>query len=219
MDCLKVAYAQKVSDNRDILKLFYSPDCGNTWQLRATRSGSILATVSPQPNTPFTPTSDSEWEEYSYSLPQAMLSEGFQFKFEFTSKGGNNIYIDDINISGNYRNNPILFLPEDSTTNVGISPILDWKSVDTASFYVLQVDTSASFTSTLLQEHQQNFIENNPFNTDTEKQLAGLIPDVNYFWRVLTVTGQDTSNWSDVWLFETTEFIPILGSTSKRRWT
>jgi PKD repeat protein len=93
----KVAHAQKATTNTDNLRIFVSNNCGQSWAIRWTRSGSNLATA-PVQTTAFTPTA-SQWTEYTItSIPASNLVNNFRLKFQFTSGGGNNIYIDDINI-------------------------------------------------------------------------------------------------------------------------
>ena len=94
----KVAYAQKASNNSDILKIFTSTDCGNTWSLRQTLP-SVLLKTAPTHSNSFIPTS-SEWGLEVISLATVGTATNVRIKFEFESGGGNNIYIDDINIGG-----------------------------------------------------------------------------------------------------------------------
>jgi PKD repeat protein len=94
----KVAYAQKSSSSSDVLKLLISTNCGESWILRWSRSGSELASVSAPQSVAFTPTTD-EWKSFSISnLPLSYLTTNFRMKFIFTSGNGNNIYVDDLNI-------------------------------------------------------------------------------------------------------------------------
>jgi PKD repeat protein len=93
----KVAYAMKASGNTDALKVYVSSNCGQSWALRLSRSGTNLANGLTQASA-FTPTAN-QWQEITLSnLPTSYLVSNFRIKFEFTSGGGNNIYLDDINI-------------------------------------------------------------------------------------------------------------------------
>lgn len=48
---------------------------------------------------PFTPNGPDEWNSYTLSIPYTQfLTENFRLKFEFESRLGNNIFLDDINI-------------------------------------------------------------------------------------------------------------------------
>jgi len=82
----------------DKLSLYVSTDCGATWSLKYNESGIDLSTVATVPDD-FAPTSTADWREEKFSLPLQYLSlTNMRLKFVFYSNGGNNIYIDDINI-------------------------------------------------------------------------------------------------------------------------
>ncbi len=204
----KVAYAQKQATDQDALRLLISSDCGNTWLMRSLRLGPTLKSVEPQ-TAAFVPSSDDDWKSFTASIPNFFLKEGFQFKFEFTGKGGNNIYIDDINITGIYKNTVVLSDPQTNAQDVILQPTLDFKSVDQVEHYILQLDTAADFSSALLQEQMTDYIDQSPNNTDTEFEVSSnLLPQTTYYWRAAYITGQDTSQWSDVWNFTTGLDIP-----------
>ncbi|GAB4251501.1 MAG: hypothetical protein Kow0079_05470 [Vicingaceae bacterium] len=93
----KYAYKQKNSNSDDELKVYVSVNCGQTWQLRWFRSGSQLATGSNQSSN-FTPTAN-DWTDVQVSLGGAVSAQNVRIKFQFKAGGGNNIYLDDINIS------------------------------------------------------------------------------------------------------------------------
>ena len=95
----KQAFAKKTSGDTDKLLVYYSTDCGATWILKVPLTVSNLTTA-PDHSIEFVPTS-SEWVTRTVSLSSIGTSTNVRFKFAFTSGGGNDIYIDDINI-GNY---------------------------------------------------------------------------------------------------------------------
>lgn len=83
----------------DKLVMYASSDCGATWSQKYTKSGSALTTVATMPDD-FVPATTSDWREESVSLPFSYLSQAnVRVKFVFYSNGGNNLYIDDINIT------------------------------------------------------------------------------------------------------------------------
>ncbi len=95
----KAAYARRTSTSNDLLRVYASVDCGETWLLRFARTSITLETVSGLVSGPFVPADQSEWAEYEVPLTSTIAnSENVRFRFEFTSGIGNNIYIDDINI-------------------------------------------------------------------------------------------------------------------------
>jgi PKD repeat protein len=95
----KVAHAQKTSTSADKLQVYVSTTCGETWSLRKVLSGAALSTAGVQ-STSFTPTA-SQWVTQSVNLSSYAGQPNLYFMFRFTSDGGNNVYIDDINILAN----------------------------------------------------------------------------------------------------------------------
>jgi len=95
----KVAFAKKSSSDNDRLFIFYSTSCGAFWSLGAMIPTGSLATV-PDQGSNFTPSSPSHWAEKTVSLAGVGTSTNVRVKFKFKSGGGNNIYLDDINIGG-----------------------------------------------------------------------------------------------------------------------
>lgn len=92
------AYAKPNKTSADVLKVYVSTDCGNTWTLRYTRSEASLYSVgfaSPQ----FVPKDKSEWRLHSIPLTFAQNQSNVMFMIEIESDAGGNVYIDDINVS------------------------------------------------------------------------------------------------------------------------
>ncbi|PCJ88777.1 MAG: hypothetical protein COA57_02900 [Flavobacteriales bacterium] len=200
----KVAYAQRDAADNDILRLYVSKDCGATWVIRWAKTGSSLATV-PVQFPVFTPASQSEWQEYSINITSTLLSENFLFKFEFESDGGNNLYLDDINIEGVWNSKPVLQSPTDGVVGQADDVILDWKAVGAIDLYEWQLDVSNQFNTGSLQTGTTNFISTDPNNPDTEFQTSNLTYSQTYYWRVRTTASANTSLWSDIWSFTVSE--------------
>jgi len=96
----KVAYAQKNNTSIDKLRVLISKNCGYTWIPRYSRIGVSLATNGGgYVASTFLP-SANQWREETVSISALANSPNALIQFEFTSEGGNNIYIDDINITG-----------------------------------------------------------------------------------------------------------------------
>ena len=197
----RVAYAQKATDNNDRLSLFASSDCGATWTLRWIGAGTSLATANPQTNS-FTPSGPTQWENYIVTLPSSFLRENFRYRFEFLSDGGNNIFLDDINVNGTYKDFPVLVSPFDGAAGQASNVTLDWKAVGPIDSYELELDTTPNFNSSQLFTTTTTYISTNPNNSDTEYPATGLLLDQTYYWRVRTLTGGNQGTWSDVWEFK-----------------
>jgi PKD repeat protein len=93
----KYAFARKDTSNKDQLILYGVSSCGGTSIPRFTSSGSALETTSIT-TSPFYPTSPSEWRLVTASILSLQFTSGFRLKFLFSQNGGNNMFIDDINI-------------------------------------------------------------------------------------------------------------------------
>jgi len=95
----KVAYAQKTTSTatQNKLQVFISTNCGTSWITKSTKMGAVLANAPPTDN-PFTPANASEWRQDSVSLASYATKDNIRIKFRFTAEGGNNIYLDDVNI-------------------------------------------------------------------------------------------------------------------------
>lgn len=92
----KVAYAQKTTSDADNLRIYASLDCGKTWTLRYSKSGTNLSTITGVNTGNFVPTS-SQWREETLNLSSYAGQTNIRFKFQYIYKGGNNFYLDDIN--------------------------------------------------------------------------------------------------------------------------
>ncbi len=98
----KVANAQRSSTSNDELKLYYSLNCGRSWSATSySKSGATLSTSGITTGN-FTPSSPSQWRQETVNVNAVKLKPNVRFRFENTSDRGNNVYIDDINITGNY---------------------------------------------------------------------------------------------------------------------
>lgn len=108
----RYAYRKKLESNVERLKVFVSNDCGVTWAQRKTLTGNLLSPL--VVSTPWSPQSTSDWTTvHVTNITSAYFVENFQCKFEFEGSGGNNLYIDNINI---YEGAP-------SDEIVGIEPV------------------------------------------------------------------------------------------------
>lgn len=93
----KVAFAQRAATDMDKLVVYVSATCGKTWTIRKALTGTALATVAAQTSN-FVP-SATQWVNQTVTLGSYANQTDLFVKFAFTSGGGNNLYIDDINIS------------------------------------------------------------------------------------------------------------------------
>jgi PKD repeat protein len=102
----KYAFAKRTDANNDALRVLVSKDCGKTWTLRKSISATNLPTAE-NTNATFVP-AESEWKfEEMTNLTSDFATSNFRVKFEFTSGGGNHLYLEDINIFGDVSLNTI----------------------------------------------------------------------------------------------------------------
>jgi PKD repeat protein len=93
-----VAYAKRVSSSDDKLQIYVSSDCGKNWSMRKLitslkMSNGLIETGNFIPNS-------SQWTQQTVPLTSYASCKNLLCKFTFTSNGGNNVYIDNINITG-----------------------------------------------------------------------------------------------------------------------
>lgn len=127
----RYAYAKRSSGNNDALRLYASRDCGETWSLRRTLSGDALVTA-PITTGSFTPNGPDQWG-YNETSPIGGFFNvtNLRFKFQFESDGGNNLWLDDINILGSTTGVSELGMDAASALTVVPNPARD-RSVITA---------------------------------------------------------------------------------------
>lgn len=91
------AYNKRTSSDNEKLQFYISKDCGETWVLRKNITGSALGDV--VSTSSYTPASAEEWTYQEVTnINSDYFVSNFRFKFVFTNDGGNNIYIDNINL-------------------------------------------------------------------------------------------------------------------------
>ncbi|MFZ4784537.1 MAG: M43 family zinc metalloprotease, partial [Flavobacteriales bacterium] len=99
----KYAYATQattVEGITDRLEIYSSANCGATWQQRDVITGTELVTAGVYGNS-FVPTSQSDWAQGSFNIPNTLFNDDILFRFIFkTGDYPNNFYIDNINIQG-----------------------------------------------------------------------------------------------------------------------
>lgn len=93
----RFAYRKRTAGNEEWLKVFLTKDCGDTWVQRKTLFGDQLSTLTA--GTAWSPSSESDWTTiHMTNVTSSYFVSNFRYKFRFESDGGNNIFIDDINI-------------------------------------------------------------------------------------------------------------------------
>lgn len=93
------AFARKASTNNDQLKISVSSDCGATWQLVRIIPAFQLGVTNLVP-APYVPTA-AEWKYTTVNLASLGLQSAgsLMLRFALTSGGGNNLYLDDVQLT------------------------------------------------------------------------------------------------------------------------
>lgn len=120
-----VAYRQYSSEN-DNLRVEVSTNCGTTWASAYNKSGATLSTMAAA-TASFVPTAASNWRNETVNLGAYAGQPNVLVRFKGTSAYGNNLYVDNINVSatvGVEENNLV------NGINVYPNPMTDLASVD-----------------------------------------------------------------------------------------
>ncbi len=121
------AYAKPNASSVDILRVWSSKDCGNTWIQRYEKRGADIYSV-PNGAQNFVPDNKSQWRQHSVSLNFAQNDSNIIFIIEVQSGSGGPLYIDNINISqfntnvnnvSINRNMTVFPIPAKSEINLG----------------------------------------------------------------------------------------------------
>lgn len=98
-----VAYAAYNATYMDGLEVLISVDCGTTWVSLYDKTGSTVATgnlpTAPATTTAFTPTT-AQWRTETINLNAYVNNPSVQLAFRNIAGYGNNLYVDNINITG-----------------------------------------------------------------------------------------------------------------------
>ena len=93
----KYAYRKRISSNSEALRIYMSNDCGSTWSLRRAITGAFLS--SQVQETDWYPSSESDWTTiHITNINSSFWNSNTRLKFAFEGNGGNNFFLDDINV-------------------------------------------------------------------------------------------------------------------------
>ena len=139
----RYAHKRRNSSDEDKLRVLISNTCGDSWVIRKTL---LLAATSAVQGSSFTPSSESDWTTvHVTNITASYLVDNFRYKFAFEGGGGNNIYLDNINIYEGSSSDEIV---------TGSSGIDELTSINGLSVYPNPVDSelSVDFTVQTAQE-------------------------------------------------------------------
>jgi len=103
----RYAYRKVLTANYEYLKVFISGDCGADWIQRKTIQGNQLSTLTS--TTSWKPTSQTDWVTvHMTNVTSSYFTDKFRVLFRFEGEGGNNIYLDDINLYNGSPSNEVV---------------------------------------------------------------------------------------------------------------
>ena len=119
----RYSYRKKAAGNNDYLKVYMSSNCGDSWSMKKLYNASTMTNGTVASN--WVPSSQADWktahipfDNTSYS---SYLVENFRYKFSFEGNGGNNFYLDDINIYNGAPSDDIVVGIEDVAGLEGVT--------------------------------------------------------------------------------------------------
>ena len=141
----RYAYRKKNSANSEVLRVSMSGDCGSTWNTRKTLSGANLSSL--VSDSDWTPSSISDWTTvHVTNINSTYWNANTRIRFSFDGSGGNNFYLDDINV-----------YPSGPTTSIFLG-VEELKSTDEIRIFPNPTDEELSL----------EFQMNSPQNIDYE---------------------------------------------------
>lgn len=113
----RYAYRKKTAADYEYLKVFISGDCGTNWAQRRTIGGSQLSSLTSTSS--WNPSQQSDWTTvHMINVTSNYFNEDFRMKFRFEGEGGNNFFLDDINLyEGSPSDNLVIGVEELITFN------------------------------------------------------------------------------------------------------
>ena len=111
----RYSYRKRDESNYEYLKVFISSNCGSSWAQRKTLGNNNL---SPLVYSGFwIPSEESDWTTvHMTNVTSTYFTTNFKMKFRFEGNGGNNFYLDDINLyAGSASNDLVLGVQETAT--------------------------------------------------------------------------------------------------------
>ncbi|MEY3049781.1 MAG: hypothetical protein RL365_1819 [Bacteroidota bacterium] len=174
----RYSYRKKLAADYEYLKVFITGDCGENWVQRKTLGGSQLSSIASA--TSWKPSSQADWATvHMTNVTSNYFKQNFRVKFRFEGEGGNNFYLDDINLySGSPSNTIVLGVNEDKNLNnitLYPNPVQDELSVEYTAASASELTVSiVDMAGKLIQAHRiQSNTGQNIIMMDTKELAAG----------------------------------------------
>ena len=174
----RYAYRKKLAADYEYLKVFITGDCGENWVQRKTLGGSQLSSLTA--TTSWKPTTQADWTTvHMTNVTSNYFQQNFRVKFRFEGEGGNNFYLDDINLyNGSPSNTLVTGVEEDNTISGAIifpNPVVDELAVEYTGLVASTLTASiVDMAGKLVQSHLiQSNQGKNVIMMDTKGLAAG----------------------------------------------
>ena len=175
----RYAYRKRTSTSADYLRVYLTNDCASTWDIRKTLTATNMS-GSTTVATAWTPTSSDWLTVHMTNVTSQYWNEDFRFKFNFDAGGGNNVYIDDINIYAGSPSDVIVLVGLDEETafqQANLYPNPTDNEVNVTFNSAVGQDVIVTVTDVTGKQIQQHFIHalegQNLVTMTTETLAAG----------------------------------------------
>lgn len=156
------SYARKPGTTQDTVKFQYSLDCGGSWNtLPGSPSAAVMAASGGTVSAPYVPWTQSKWvnKVYAPALTAALNNKAdvkfrFYFKNDRATGSAQNLYIDNINISG-------VVGVEELGNTIGLSIFPNPTNASSTIEFTSPVDSRVSI---LVNDVTGRLVEQNEFN-------------------------------------------------------
>jgi len=118
----RVAYRPGLEGNSEILTIFTSTDCGKTWKPLKAYSNATGLGVDKVVSSGWSPSGPADWKELVLDLVNYENNTNLMVRFEARSRGGNSIYLDNVNIQADLAAALKPLNPNDLSINVYPNP-------------------------------------------------------------------------------------------------
>ncbi|MBL1279966.1 MAG: T9SS type A sorting domain-containing protein [Fluviicola sp.] len=186
------AFKRRATTNDDRLKIQITADCGDTWITRKTIPSQILSSdIYPSV---FTPNDSSDWTTvHVTNILSTYWVDNLRYRFEFTAGGGNNLFIDNINLyTGAPSEELVVGLEENlSINNLSVYP----NPADNELNVRFSID-NAQETVIAIQDVTGKMIQSNLIKANSGQNLVMMdtaaLSSGMYFMSISTAAGQKT---------------------------
>jgi PKD repeat protein len=187
----RYAYRKRTSSDYEFLKVFITGNCGDNWAQRKTLGGNQLSNQVASAS--WAPSSQADWVTvHMTNVTSNYFTDNFRMRFKFEGEGGNNFFLDDINLYSGAPSNDLIVALEGQNQFSDLSLYPNPTDDDVHLQFTAQIGGAAKMIITdlsgknIAQYPIQVQVGQNLVITDT-KQLAS-----GSYLMILELNGQST---------------------------